>query len=211
MGIIPKAGECRGSAHVRQFGDDMVRGLALGPPRARSSCSEPEPRTLFVRRVHYLVHPRHDGKVVRRLENEDAIWGALEAATGGGGSGVRVVNGVLSSLGMRRQVALAQDACVIVGAHGAGLSHVLFAPPEVHLLEIQTPGFQRPHFVAYTAWAGSHHHLWALPTSSPDVHSVVSRVLETAQHASIEGKEDSHGHGGGSGSGGAADHPGHNE
>ena len=210
MGIIPKQNECRGSGHVRQFGDDMVRGLALPPPRARSSCSEDVPRTLFVRRVHYLVHPRHDGKVVRRLENEDAIWDALEAQSAGGESGVKVVNGVLSSLSMRRQVALAQDACVIVGAHGAGLSHILFAPPEVHLLEIQTPGFNRPHFIGYTAWAGSHHHLWALPSSSPDVHSVVSRVLETAQHASIEGKEDSHGHGG-SGGGGVADHPGHNE
>ena len=211
MGIVPKQRECRASPHVRQFGDDMVRGLALGPPRAASSCSEATPRTLFVRRVHYVVHPRHDGKVVRRLENEDAIWEALSAATGSGeSSGVKVVNGVLSALPMRRQVALAQDACVIVGAHGAGLSHVLFAPPEVHVLEIQTPGFGRPHFIGYTLWAGSHHHLWALPTSSPDVHSVVSRVLEIAQHASVEGKEGSHGHGGGAG-GGGQDHPGHNE
>ena len=41
------------------------------PPRAASSCSEATPRTLFVRRVHYVVHPRHDGKVVRRYAPTD--------------------------------------------------------------------------------------------------------------------------------------------
>ena len=206
MGIIPKQSSCRLSPHVRQFSNDMVRGLGM-LPRKKSSCSDAIPRTLFVRRVHYVVHPRHDGKVVRRLENEDAIWEALSAQAGGGESGVKVVNGIFSSLSMSKQVALAQDACVIVGAHGAGLTHILFAPPEVHLLEIQTPGFGRPHFFGYTLWAGSHHHLWSIPTSTPDVHQVVSRVFETAQHGSMEGKEDSHSHSGG----GAADHPGHNE
>ena len=203
MGIIPRQHDCHKSGHVRQFGDDMVRGLAL-TPRTRSTCGDPIPKTLFVRRVHYLAHPRHNGKVVRRLENEDDIWEALKAQSLGGEAGVEMVNGLFSSLSMRDQVDQAQKACVIVGAHGAGLTHILFAPPEVHVLEIQTPSFGRPHFIGYTYWAGSHHHVWSLGTSTPDVHQVVTRVFETAAHASIEGKEDSHHDGGGA----SADHPG---
>jgi glycoprotein 2-beta-D-xylosyltransferase len=206
VGFTQRVGQCHGQPHVRQFGDDMVRGLGLAP-RASSSCGEDVTRALFVRRVHYLAHPRHNGKVVRRLDNEDDIWVALKAQAEGGGAGVELLNGLFSSLSMREQVALAQAACVIVGAHGAGLSHVLFAPPEVHMLELQTPGFNRPHFIAYTGWAGSHHHVWALDTSAPSVHTVVSRVFETAAHAGIEGREDSHHDGGGSGEG-SVDHPG---
>ena len=206
VGFTQRVGACRGQAHVRQFGDDMVRGLGI-TPRTTATCAAPLTKTLFVRRVHYLAHPRHNGKVVRRLDNEDEIWGALKAQAEGGGAGVEMANGLFSSLTMRQQVVLAQDACVMVGAHGAGLSHILFAPPEVHMLELQTPGFARPHFIAYAGWAGSHHHVWGLDTSSPNVHTVVSRVFETAVHAGIEGREDSHHDGQGAG-GGEVDHPG---
>jgi glycoprotein 2-beta-D-xylosyltransferase len=200
-------GQCHGQPHVRQFGDDMVRGLGLAPRRVSTCGDDDATRTLFVRRVHYLAHPRHNGKVVRRLDNEDEIWAALKAQAEGGGAGVALLNGVFSSLGMKQQVELAQAACVVVGAHGAGLSHVLFAPPEVHVLELQTPGFGRPHFIAFAGWAGSHHHVWALDTSSPSVHTVVSRVFETAGHAGIEGRESGHHDGVGSGEG-EVDHPG---
>jgi glycoprotein 2-beta-D-xylosyltransferase len=158
---------------------------------------------LFVRRVHYLAHPRHNGKIVRRLDNEDEIMGALQAQTAGGDAGVSVLNGVFSSMTMREQVQMAQDSCVMVGAHGAGLSHILFSPPNVHMLELQPPAFRRPHFISYSFWTGAHHHMWMLDTSTPDVHSVVSRVLETAQHAALEAKS--------GGADGGGDHPLHGE
>jgi len=193
MGIQPKSTSCRRQSHVRQFSDDMVRGLGL-EPRAASTCAAEPVAALFVRRVHYVAHPRHSGKIVRRLENEDELLAALEAQALEGASGVRIVRGTFSSMGFRAQVAAAQAACVIVGAHGAGLSHVLFAPPEVHLLELQTPGFARPHFIGFSHWAGSHHHPWVLDTATPQVHNVVSRVFETAMHAGVEAREPAHGH-----------------
>ena len=45
------------------------------------------------------------------------------------------------------------------------------APPGVHVLELQPPAFVRPHFVAYSFWAGAHHHVWAVESSSPSVHA----------------------------------------
>lgn len=188
MGLQPRASDCRNDKHVRQFGNDMVRGLGL-QPKLQATCSNDEPtKVLFVRRVHYLAHPRHNGQIVRRLDNEDEIMSALQSQTAGGEAGVTVLNGVFSSMTMKEQVAMAQDACVMTGAHGAGLSHILFSPPGVHMLELQPPAFRRPHFISYAYWAGTHHHMWTLDSSTPSVHSVVSRVLETAQHAAIEAK-----------------------
>lgn len=186
-----QAHSCAASAPVRQFGNDFVRSLGL-PSRPSAACaaaaadgSEP-PQALFVRRTHYLAHPRHDGKVVRRLDNEDAIYAHLEAAAAAsaGGVGAFVLrNGLFSEQSLREQVALVQDACVIVGAHGAGLSHVLFAPPGAHVLELRPPAFARPHFIAYAAWAGAKHHDWTLHDSTPPPAEVEKRLRSVLAEA----------------------------
>ena len=184
---------------MRQFGYDMVRGLGL-TPRARATCGQPasggaalalagaegapaETAVVFVRRVHYKAHPRHNGQIVRRLDNEDDIFTAFEAAAAAPDSGLKLLNGLFSSMSVTEQIAMMQEGCVIVGAHGAGLSHILFSPEGQHMLELQPPAFQRPHFIAYTHWAGSTHHLWATGTSTPDVAEVVRRIKEVVAQA----------------------------
>lgn len=190
---------CGGAAHIRQFGHDMVRGLSL-TPRARSTCGSVSSgaalvaggdgaatNVVFVRRVHYKAHPRHDGKIVRRLDNEDEIYTALEAAAAAPDSGIRLLNGLFSSMTVTEQIAMIQEACIVVGAHGAGLSHILFAPEGEHMLEIQPPSFQRPHFVAYTNWAASTHHLWATGSSRPPAGEVVTRLKDIVAKAASGG------------------------
>lgn len=180
QGIEPRSNQCYSEPHVRQFGYDFVRALGL-PPRRAAACGESPTPVLFVRRVHYMAHPRHNGQIVRRLDNEDAIVAALEAGAAAGG--VRLLNGLFSSMRLMEQVQAAQDACLIVGAHGAGLSHVLFAPDGVRVLELQPPMFARPHFIAYTAWAGGTHSAWHLTSSWPNEAQVVARVLAEAARA----------------------------
>jgi hypothetical protein len=131
---------------------------------------------LFVRRVHYVAHPRHNGQIVRRLDNEDAIYAHLEATAQQPGARFTLANGLFSAMSVGQQLQLVQDACVITGAHGAGLSHVLFAPLGAHMLELRPPAFQRPHFIAYSVWAGATHHDWLLTTSAPPVESVLDRL-----------------------------------
>lgn len=165
---------------MRQFGYDFVRALGLSPRRS-AACGESPTPVLFVRRVNYKAHPRHDGQIVRRLDNEDAIFAALEARSAAGD--IRLLNGLFSAMSLLEQVQMAQEACVMVGAHGAGLSHILFAPDGEHVLELQTPSYTRPHFIAYTYWANSDHDAWHLLSSTPDVATVVARVLATAAKA----------------------------
>jgi glycoprotein 2-beta-D-xylosyltransferase len=187
-GIGSRPQDCRTNPYIRAFSDDFVLGLGI-TPRKTSTCVDDGPaRVVFVQRTHYLAHPRHNGKIVRRLDNEDEIMQALRAQTSSVEAGVTLLRGDYASMSITEQVKSVQDACVIAGAHGAGLSHVLFAPPDVHMLEIQPPAFIRPHFIAYSYWSGAHHHTWSIESSTPAVHTVVSRVLETVQHAVVEAK-----------------------
>jgi hypothetical protein len=187
QGMTAKQTACRGEPHVRQFGYDFLRGLGIAP-RAESTCrgggdaagaAPGVTNVLFVRRVHYKAHPRHNGKIVRRLDNEDAIYAALEAAAPA--QGLALLNGLFSSMSLRQQVEMMQAACVVTGAHGAGLSHILFAPRGEAMLELQPPGFQRPHFIAYTHWADSAHEVWVLSDSTPNPGTVVARIVEAAK------------------------------
>jgi glycoprotein 2-beta-D-xylosyltransferase len=131
---------------------------------------------LFIRRVHYLAHPRHSGQIVRRLDNEDEIYAAIERKASEKGSQIALTNGLFSSMSMAQQVQAIQDACIIMGAHGAGLSHVLLAPAGAHVFELRPPSFMRPHFISYAYWAGVFHHDWPLGTSVPSPSDVLDRL-----------------------------------
>ena len=129
---------------------------------------------------------------MRRLENEDAIFAHLAAAeappaAAGARAAFALVNGLFSEQSLREQVAAAQAACVLVGAHGAGLSHALFAPPGAHLLELRPPSFMRPHFIAYAAWAGVRHHDWPLPGGAPEPRDVEARLRDVLAAATAAG------------------------
>ncbi|KAK0715991.1 hypothetical protein B0H67DRAFT_582158 [Lasiosphaeris hirsuta] len=70
----------------------------------------------------------------------------------------------LAALSLREQVALVQDSDVLVGHHGAGMTHVLFLPAEAAAVEIFPPvfpslGFRHvarmrgvTHFVGHCMW-----------------------------------------------------------
>ena len=165
------------------------RHTCAPPPRIpRPPLPQHPPNVLFSRRTHYLAHPRHDGKIVRRLENEDAIYAHLAAAEPAGArAAFAMVNGLFSEQSLREQVAAAQAACVLVGAHGAGLSHALFAPPGAHLLELRPPSFMRPHFIAYAAWAGVRHHDWPLLGGAPEPRDVEARLRSVLAIATAAG------------------------
>lgn len=79
--------------------------------------------------LRLLVRRGHAAR--RRWNQEEASAAALRA------HGVESV--VMEELPLRRQFALASRAAVIVGAHGAGLSHVLVAPPGGILVEVAGP------------------------------------------------------------------------
>ncbi len=82
---------------------------------------------------------------VRRLHNEAAVIEALQS--------FGVVPISLSRLDLRRQIACMRDAELIIGAHGAGLANIAFAPPSCRVIEIISPARLWPTYRAIAARA----------------------------------------------------------
>ncbi|CAB9516484.1 Inherit from strNOG: K03714 glycoprotein 2-beta-D-xylosyltransferase [Seminavis robusta] len=124
---------------------------------------------MLLSRANYQAHPRMNGKVTRVIRNEPEVLHFLQHYKGpdppiGGLSkdnyptNTHVKRVVLEDHTVAEQILLFQQADIIIGMHGAGLSHILVARPGTMLLEIRPPGFQElPHFRYLAHLAGCLH------------------------------------------------------
>lgn len=143
------------TARLSEFGE-MIRA-SFGLPLNRHHIRKPDSshNILFVRREDYLAHPRHGGKVESRLSNEAEVLNSLKSwASSYEGCKINLVNGLFAHMPMKEQVQAIQDASVIIGAHGAGLTHIVSALPKTVILEIISSQFRRPHFQLIAQWKG---------------------------------------------------------
>ncbi|CAH2069801.1 unnamed protein product [Thlaspi arvense] len=179
------------TARLSEFGE-MIRS-AFGFPVNRHRSSERPPSSsspstsvhnvLFVRREDYLAHPRHGGKVQSRLINEEEVYESLHhwVASGSTGltkCGINLVNGLFAHMSMKDQVRAIQDASVIIGAHGAGLTHIVSATPNTTIFEIVSVEFRRPHFELIAKWKGLEYHAMHLANSRADPTAVIQKLHE---------------------------------
>lgn len=149
------------TARISEFGE-MIRAafsLPLHRPHQSSKSGSQIHNVLFVRREDYLAHPRHGGKVQSRLSNEQQVFDALKSwSSSHTECRINLVNGLFAHMSMKEQVKAIQDASVIVGAHGAGLTHIVSASPDAEILEIVASEFRRPHFELIAQWKGLKYH-----------------------------------------------------
>ncbi|KFK27136.1 hypothetical protein AALP_AA8G339600 [Arabis alpina] len=175
----------RKTARLSEFGE-MI-GSAFGFPVNRHPSSEKPLSTsvhnvLFVRREDYVIHPRHDGKVQPRLINEEEVFDSLRHWVASGSTGLTKcginVNGLFAHMSMKEQIRAIQDASVIIGAHGAGLTHIVSATPNTTIFEILSFKFQRPHFELIAMWKGLEYHAMHLANSRADPTAVIEKLKE---------------------------------
>lgn len=149
------------TARISEFGE-MIRAafsLPLHRQHHSSKSGSRNQNVLFVRREDYLAHPRHAGKIQSRLSNEQEVFDALKSwSLTHIECKINLVNGLFGHMSMKEQVRAIQDASVIVGAHGAGLTHIVSATPEAEILEIVASAFRRPHFELISKWKGLKYH-----------------------------------------------------
>ncbi|XP_042520837.1 beta-1,2-xylosyltransferase [Macadamia integrifolia] len=132
---------------------------------------------LFVRREDYLAHPRHRGKVESRLSNEQEVFDALKIWVNNHSKcKVNLINGLFAHISMKEQVRAIQDASVIIGAHGAGLTHIISATPNTVVLEIISSQYRRPHFELIARWRGLEYHAINLAGSYAEPEVVTKKV-----------------------------------
>lgn len=164
----------RKTARLSEFGE-MIRA-AFHFPVNRHRIERPGLGydVLFVRREDYLAHPRHGGKIESRLSNEEEVFNTIKSwALNHKDCRINVVNGLFAHMSMKEQVRAIQDAHVIIGAHGAGLTHIVSALPKTVVLEIVSSQFRRPHFELIARWKGLEYHAIYLDGSVADPQVVV--------------------------------------
>ncbi|KAG5017586.1 hypothetical protein AAZX31_08G313500 [Glycine max] len=167
------------TARLSEFGE-MIRA-AFGLPFNLFRGGKPlfGHNVLFVRREDYLAHPRHGGKVESRLSNEQEVFDSLKSwASNYKGCKINLVNGLFAHMSLKDQVQAIQDASVIIGAHGAGLTHIVSALPKTVILEIISSYFRRPHFAYISRWKGLEYHAINLAGSHADTGTVIKELVD---------------------------------
>ncbi|PHT44020.1 Beta-(1,2)-xylosyltransferase [Capsicum baccatum] len=167
----------RKTARLSEFGE-MIRA-AFGFPVDRQNIPRmvTGPNVLFVRREDYLAHPRHGGKVQSRLSNEQQVFDSVKSwSLNHTECKLNVINGLFAHMSMKEQVRAIQDASVIVGAHGAGLTHIVSAAPKAIILEIISSEYRRPHFALIAQWKGLEYHPIYLEGSYADPPVVIDKL-----------------------------------
>lgn len=147
------------TARLSEFGE-MLRA-AFGFPTDENSLKWPSTvhNILFVRREDYLAHPRHSGKLEPRLSNELEVFTAIQNwAANHTKCSLNVVNGLFAHMSMKEQIRAIYEASVVIGAHGAGLTHLVSARSKTIVLEIISSQYHRPHFSLISQWKGLEYH-----------------------------------------------------
>lgn len=119
-----------------------------------------ELRITIIWRRHYIAHPRNpSGYTARRIANEKEVWNAVRNADVNA-----IVNGVqLDRLSMVEQLELMSRTDILIGMHGAGLSHILYLPKTSGVIEL-FPNYMsvaNAHFRAMSKWRRLRHVVWA--------------------------------------------------
>ncbi|KAF9611214.1 hypothetical protein IFM89_027764 [Coptis chinensis] len=164
------------TARLSEFGE-MVRA-AFGFPVYRNRVPKPVTvhNILFVRREDYLAHPRHGGRVESRLTNEAEVFDSIKSWLADHFKcKANLVNGLLAHMSLKEQIRAIQDASVIIGAHGAGLTHIIAATPNTVILEIISSNFRRPHFALISQWKGLEYHAINLKGSFAEPEIVIDK------------------------------------
>ncbi|KAJ6848019.1 beta-(1,2)-xylosyltransferase [Iris pallida] len=147
------------TARLSEFGEMLKAAFDLLVDENLPTKPSTGPNVLFVRREDYLAHPRHSGRVESRLSNEQEIFDAIKNwAANHTKCKINVVNGLFAHMPMKEQLRAIQEASVVIGAHGAGLTHLVAATPDTIVLEIISSFYRRPHFSLISQWKGLEYH-----------------------------------------------------
>ncbi|XP_030541446.1 beta-1,2-xylosyltransferase-like [Rhodamnia argentea] len=165
------------TARLSEFGEMIRSAFGFSVNRHHPEKAVSGHNVLFVRRENYLAHPRHSGKPESRLSNEQEVFDSLKSwASNHIKCKVNLVNGLFAHMLMKDQVQAIQDASVIIGAHGAGLTHIVSATPKTVILEIISSQYRRPHFALISKWKGLEYHAINLVGSHADPPVVINEL-----------------------------------
>jgi glycoprotein 2-beta-D-xylosyltransferase len=137
----------------------------------------------FIWRHDYVAHPRNPtGSVSRQISNEQELVRYVQLH-----NPTAHVSGIqIDQFEMRRQLQYIVDTDVLIGMHGAGLTHALFLPKSSAIIEL-VPNYwsaSSEHFEAISAWRNLVYERWVnndphseVPNQSTSIPPRVAGVL----------------------------------
>ncbi|CAK9192488.1 unnamed protein product [Sphagnum jensenii] len=178
------------TGRLREFGEMFTASFNLSKDTV-STKDITIVKVLFVRQEEYVAYPQHLKRPEFHLRNEEEVFEALmtwatirsrphagqqklSLEESRGKLNITITNGLLSHMSMQEQLQIVQESAIIIGAHGAGLSHLLFARPgKTAILELTSPDFQCPDFQKLAQWNGIQYHAMELEDSVADCSEVM--------------------------------------
>ena len=106
---------------------------------------------LVILRHDYIAHPRNPkGKVARKLKNENEILINLSSFF----PSVDVKGVQIDSYQMNKQLEMISKTDILIGVHGAGLSHTLFLPKHAGIIELYPlkVSLRKENFKSFARW-----------------------------------------------------------
>lgn len=143
---------------VEDFRQFFLTRHGIAPSSHKLNCSDVS--VLFVWRHDYVAHPRNpSGSIARKIANELQLVAETRKALRFISS--RVIGVQIDRLDMTTQLQLIANTDILIGMHGAGLTHTLFLPPHAALIEL-VPAYaaQLEHFMSMTRWRDLHYEWW---------------------------------------------------
>ena len=110
-------------------------------------------------RHDYLAHPRNPtGKVSRKIKNEEELLEKIMLVF----QGHNVQGLQLDLFPMRKQLDIIAHTDILIGMHGAGLSHTMFLPRHAGLIEMYPLYYssENRHFRKMAEWRHIHYLSW---------------------------------------------------
>lgn len=140
---------------------------------------------LFVWRRNYLAHPRNPtGFVGRRIYNEEQLVNYIRRKNSNS-----MVTGVQIDLfSMRQQLQLIANTDILIGMHGAGLTHAVFLPKRSALIEL-VPNYWSPmaeHFMTICIWRSLVYRQWFNSEQRDEYPEQMTRVPPRVMNALIK-------------------------
>jgi len=106
-------------------------------------------------RIKVIFVSRHQEHLVRRWDGEDSFLDYLTKSIDHRFS-VEVFNGEES---VSEMLSLFQQARIVIGVHGAGLSNILFSPPGIDVIEFGFKSSHARHYAHISAALGHNHNI----------------------------------------------------
>ncbi|XP_033745772.1 beta-1,2-xylosyltransferase RCN11-like [Pecten maximus] len=130
---------------------------------------------LFVWRRDYVAHPGNPtGSISRKIKNEKELIEAVqEVFPGHSVAGIQ-----LDEHEINDQVKWVSQTDILVGMHGAGMSHIMELPYHAGVLEL-FPTYKAKtnrHFRAMAGWRGLHYRSWQNINPNNEFHDQYTRI-----------------------------------